>query len=164
MSHISAVTMTGKAAIKKTIGEFWGAKTILSFFSAPMLLVYEGNEMLFKMVIILFCIDLVLWTTVAFKKRYWNSKDFFSWATKMLVYGIFMFISVSLDKAIWYENFFTWIIFVYIIGTDSISILENLHKLGYKTPVFLIKRLKNYEDLIEDEVLQSKEPGSWKEK
>lgn len=57
------------------------------------------------------------------------------------MYGVFLWVAVSLDKAVGGGNYFSWAMMFYIVATDSISIIENLDALGYETPDFIRKYL-----------------------
>jgi phage-related holin len=72
------------------------------------------------------------------------------WCTKLLVYGIFMTIAVTIWQTlhIW-NSLLSWI-FWFILVTDSISIIENLEKMGYNTPFILKKYLKDYQETLKN--------------
>lgn len=75
------------------------------------------------------------------KRREFQSGKFFKGATKLLVYGVFLWVAVSLDKAVGHGAAFSWAMMFYIIVTDSVSIIENLDALGYQTPNWIRKYL-----------------------
>lgn len=77
----------------------------------------------------------------ALKRREFQSGKFFKGATKLLVYGVFLWVAVSLDKAVGNGNYFSWAMMFYIVVTDSISIIENLDALGYETPDWIRRYL-----------------------
>jgi toxin secretion/phage lysis holin len=101
----------------------------------------DGNDKIIAAVFILYLVDLVTGTLKAMKRRELQSGKFFTGATKLLVYGIFLLIAGSIDQAIGAGNVARWVMFVFIITTDGLSILENLEALGVNTPIFLKKYL-----------------------
>ena len=103
------------------------------------------------MIFILYFIDLSTWVFKAIKKKNFQSAKFFIWASKILIYGIFALIWVSLDQALHTWSLFLWTVFAFIVLTDAISILENLTELGYKTPVFIVRFLEAYRNKMEED-------------
>ncbi len=85
----------------------------------------------------LYAIDFATGAAKALKRREFQSGKFFKGATKLLVYGIFLWVAVSIDTAIGKGNVFSWAMMFYIVVTDSVSIIENLDALGYQTPSWI---------------------------
>lgn len=98
----------------------------------------------------LYLIDLVTGALKALKHEEFQSGKFFKGATKLLVYGIFLWIAASIDKAIDHGNAFAWAMMFYIIVTDSVSIIENLDALGYETPNWIRKYLLDAKKKMND--------------
>ena len=136
MSHLEQV-VTGTWIIVKTT------------FTTNILII-DWNETIIWLIIIIYGIDFITWTWSALYQKIFESRKFFMWATKLLIYGIFMVIWVSLWEVLHLWNFFLSWIFAFILITDSSSILENLEKLGYHTPLFLRKYLKEAQKNLSD--------------
>lgn len=142
MSHAEQVVTTTAAIITKTFSINLIPKAVTSFFTVLLWIVTEGNETIIGLIFLLYFIDLITGVAAAIFRRDFQSRKFFMGATKLLVYGAFAAIGVSLWQVLHLGNFFLAWIFAFIIITDSSSILENLEKLWYNTPIFLSKYLK----------------------
>lgn len=110
----------------------------------------EWYEVHLFLMIILYFLDFMLWFILALKLREFNWQKFFRWASKILIYWIFLTIWLSVDTTLHTWTMFIWIMFAFIVVSDSISILRKLHLLGYKTPVFVEKYLISYMKKLED--------------
>lgn len=142
MSHIELVVTGTWAIITKTFATNLIPKAVTSFFTVFYGLIVTGNETIIGAIFLLYFIDLFTWVSAALYNREWESRKFFMWCTKLLIYWIFAAIWVSLWEALYLWNFFLSGIFAFIVITDSSSILENLEKLWYHTPIFISKYLK----------------------
>lgn len=103
----------------------------------------------------LYCIDFITWFIVAMKNRNVSSFRFLKGALKLAVYLVLIFIAIMADNLISFApNVFLPFMYAFIIGTDSISILENLSKLWFNVPIKFVKYLEVYmhkqEKKIED--------------
>lgn len=152
MSHVEVVKETAFHVTEIVFTDNVVIKSIVSFFATIYSLIASGNETIIGMVILLYSIDLVLWVWKALHNKKFESRKFFMGATKLLVYGIFMVVAVSLGESLALGNLFLSWIFAFIIVTDSSSILENLEELWYKTPMALRKYLKVVEKQLEDKL------------
>lgn len=153
MSHTEAVIAWTWAIIKNTFATNLISKWIASFFTVLYGIIVNWNETIVWLIFLLYFIDLLTWVASAIYKREFESRKFFMWCTKLLVYGIFASIWVALGQTLWLGNIFLSGIFSFILITDSISILENLDKLWYATPVFLKKYLKVAQENLEKKYL-----------
>jgi len=153
MSHVEAVMAWTGAIIKTTFATNIIPKVITSFFTVLYWIIVNWNETIVWLIFLLYWIDLLTWVASALYRREFESRKFFMWCTKLLVYGIFASIWVALWQTLWMWNVFLSGIFSFILITDSISILENLDKLWYATPVFLNRYLRVAKENLERKYL-----------
>ena len=151
MAHMETTWTAINSCIKNTFLDWFIFKAIAWTFWWIIWLITDWHEILILMIFILYFIDLLTWVFKVVKKRSFKSAKFFIWASKILIYGIFALIWVSLDQSLHTWSLFLWTVFAFIVLTDAISILENLTELGYKTPVFLVSFLKVYKNKMEDD-------------
>lgn len=149
MSHIELVATWTWAVIAKTFATKVWIKSIAAFFLALSSLILNENEMIIWIIFLLYVIDLFLWVAWAIYNKDFSARKFFMWATKFLAYGVFMVIWVALWQALNMWNFFLSWIMAFCVITDSASILENLDKLGYNTPMFLKKYIISAKEELE---------------
>ena len=155
MSNIESVAIwTGTVVAKVFATNIW-LKSYTWLFAWMLWMIINGNEMLIFMIIILYMIDFVLWVISALYNRVFSSARFFMWATKLLVYWVFMVVWVSLWEALWLWNFFLSGIMAFCVITDSVSILENLEHLWFNTPMFLKKYLLAAQDNLEKKYMNN---------
>ena len=110
----------------------------------------QWNELLIMLMFILYSLDLVIWVFRALVFREFHLDKFFRWASKIIIYWVFLIIWISIDESLPVWQVFTSAIFAFILITDSLSILKNLNKLGYKTPIFIEKYLLHYKKKLDD--------------
>lgn len=150
----------------KTFGDFF----IYKFIFAGILWLLASwitiHWTLVDVFITLFILDLITWVIKASWFRIMNSRAFFKWCTKLLVYGLFIILweaidvtFINLSDEMFIESLFgitipshlflTWVL-SYIIYTDFVSILENIEALWFHQvrPIksFLTKKKKQYVD------------------
>jgi toxin secretion/phage lysis holin len=92
-------------------------------------------------VLLLFILDMILGTVAALKHKKFSWKRFFSGLIKLGMYTLFLLVCSIVD------SLFHWTVFSdlslgFVIGTEFLSILKNMSKLGSKFPSFLTKKLK----------------------
>lgn len=150
MSHIEQVATWTIAIIKNTFTINIIQKTIATFFTTLYWLIVHWNETIIWMILLIYFIDFFSWTISALIRKEFESRKFFMWCTKLLIYWIFMVIWVSIWEVLNLWNFFLSGVFAFILITDSSSILENLEKLWYTTPIFLTKYLKKAKENLSD--------------
>lgn len=92
-------------------------------------MVSTGNEQLLVVVAFIYIADMVCGVLRALKLKQFSSKQFIKGIFKAFVYAILIVIGVSLDKVLHTGSLITGMTFAFIIITDSISIIENLHLL-----------------------------------
>lgn len=161
MSHSEAVITWTWAIIKATFATNLIPKWIASFFTVLYGIIVNWNETIVWLIFLLYFIDLFTWVASAIYRREFESRKFFMGCTKLLVYGIFAAIGVALGQTLGLGNVFLSGIFSFILITDSISILENLDKLWYATPVFLKKYLKVAQENLEKKYLPNETDRRW---
>lgn len=109
-----------------------------------------------KAILALYFIDFLTWFVLALRDRTVSSFKFFRGALKLGVYMILLFIAKVFDNTFHLPDIFIGFMYAFIIGTDSISILENLSKLWFNVPIRLVKYLevfiekkeKDFEDML----------------
>lgn len=148
MSHIDwAITWTW-IIIQHTFLQNTLPKLIASFFSILLGLITNWNEFIIWCIFLIYFIDFFTGVWCALYNKEFQSRKFFMWCTKLLVYAIFMVIWVSVWQSLNLWNALLSWIFGFILITDSISILENLEKMWFTTPTWLKKYLKDYQDIL----------------
>lgn len=98
-------------------------------------------------VIALFLIDTFLGTWVVIRNKKFNWNRFFAGLIRLVLYAILLVICSLVDN-IFVSNIFTDLALGFVVGTEFLSILKNMSKLGSKFPRFLMKKLK---EMIETE-------------
>lgn len=149
-------TTTATWIILSTFNTHLKTKSITAIFVALFERIIEWNEILILLIFSLYFIDLLLWIIRALKRREFCLTKFFWWASKILIYWIFILIWVSLDEALHLWNLFIWSIFAFIIITDTLSILVSLDKLWYDTPIFIRNYLLQYKKTLDEKFKNSK--------
>jgi len=124
-----------------------GIWTIFTLFFTTLI---GWNELAIFIIFLWYFIDFTLWLVIAFKEIEFELSKFFKWASKILIYWIFLVIWLSLDTTLHTWSFFMSTMFAFITISDSISILRKIHKLWYSTPVFIEKYLLSYKKNLED--------------
>ncbi len=117
-------------------------KLFMSWCVGVFFMFYAEHGNLINIVLIVYFLDLFLGTFNALRRGNFQGKKFFKGATKLLVYMVFLFISMSLDVVLHTGAIIVSMMFAFIVLTDASSILSNLELLGYKTPIFLKKYIK----------------------
>jgi len=102
---------------------------------------YEAVYIIFTLLII----DNITGIWYAWKTKNINSRDFSRSPQKILIYFIMLIVSRMVDKTLPITAASS-IMDAFIVCTEAISILENISKLGYPVPTFLVTRLKNFYD------------------
>ena len=148
MAHIDGVVTWTWTVIQHTFFQNWLVKLTTSFFTILLWLITNWNEFIIWSIFLIYFIDLFTWVWCAIYNRNFQSRKFFMWCTKLLVYWIFMVIGVTVWQTLHIWNALLSSIFWFILVTDSISIIENLEKLWYNTPFVLKKYLKDYQNIL----------------
>ena len=151
MAHIETTWAAVCSCVKHTFLDNIWFKVIAWTFWWVIWLITDWHEILILMIFFLYFIDLLTWIFKTIKRKNFQSAKFFIGASKILIYGIFALIWVSLDQALHTWSLFLWTVFAFIVLTDAISILENLTELGYKTPVFIVRFLEAYRNKMEED-------------
>lgn len=145
--------------IAKTVYSYWlaikeHAVCKFIFWLIPWLIstICWWHQQLINIMLALFFFDLITWLAYAIKSRMFSSNKFIKWAFKLATYWIILIIWLWLDLVFHTWEFMIWIMFSFIILTDSISIVENLHKLWFNTPYFLIKYMEAAQEKLSDKV------------
>lgn len=148
MAHLSWALTETTTIVQHTFFQDTLYKLIASFFSILFWLIFDWNEFIIWAIFLIYSIDLFTGVACAVIKKNFQSREFFKWLTKLLTYWIFMVIAVSVGKALFIWNSLLSWVFGFILITDSISILENLEKMGYNTPYWLKYFLKDYQEKL----------------
>jgi phage-related holin len=146
MAHLDSVIIWTWALIKSTFSWNLFTKFSISFITMLIWFITEWNWFIIWCIFMIYLIDLFTWVWKALYLWEFESRKFFMWCTKLLIYWIFMVISVSVWQVLFIWNSLLSWVFWFILITDSISILENLELLWYNTPTWLKKYLKVYND------------------
>ena len=136
-----------KTIFLKTIADF-DCKIILSSFAVFFAWVFNGKFEAAYIIFTLFLIDNFTGIWYAWRTKNINSRDFSRSPQKLLVYSIMLIVSRLVDKTL-PVCAASSIMDTFIVCTEAVSILENLYKLGYPVPTFLVTRLKNFYDTKE---------------
>ena len=120
-------------------------KIIVSTLTVFLNWVFNGKFEAAYIIFTLFFIDNVTGLWYAWRIKNINSRDFSRSPQKLLCYFIMLIVSRMVDKTMPIQ-FASSIMDTFIVCTEAVSILENIHKLGYPVPTFLVIRLKNYYD------------------
>jgi toxin secretion/phage lysis holin len=155
---------------------FWIVNTVLfqNFFSKFLVAVslwigeylvgdiFFPNQKLFLLMFLLYIINFSTWVLKAILSKNFSSARFFRGAIKLGVYCTLVLIWHSIDQIIvevvgvW--NLITSAMFWFILTTESSSILENFHDLGFNTPVYFQKFLKSYSTKLWREKISKIDP------
>lgn len=129
MGHIMGTTNNIFNYLSVTISQNWVYKLTLGAFFSLLDLAVHTHWALISAFFVCFFIDLITGMFKAFYFNIFSSRAFFKWASKLLVYGIFIAVFESIDIATWIDIFLP-LILGFIIYTDAVSILENLEQVG----------------------------------
>lgn len=114
--------------------------------------IFNWHQELVWMVICLYSIDFIVWVCHALHQWEFNLTKLMKGAIKLLVYLALLSVAVSIDKVLHTWEVLIWMMFSFIILTDSISIIDKLNKLWFDVPIFLIKYLWLAKDKLECKV------------
>lgn len=152
MAHIEQGITWVAPTLKDTFTENVLHKFIWWWIIWTLNTIFDGNEVLITWIIFLYLLDLVLWISKSIKVWDFESSKAFKWATKILIYFIFLYMAVILDEWLHTGNFLLSTMFSFIVLSETTSILENLEVLWYKTPMFLKKHLRIHREKIDEEL------------
>lgn len=133
-----------KTVLLKIVSDF-DFKIILSSFAVFFTWVFNGKFEAAYIIFTLFIIDNFTGLWYAWRTKNINSRDFSRSPQKLLVYCIMLIVSRLVDKTLPVCAAST-VMDTFIVCTEAVSILENLYKLGYPVPTYLVTRLKNFYD------------------
>lgn len=150
--HVEWMTAILKTYIVQIFTDNIVIKFILGSFTGVLWAMYTNNEIMIKLIFVLYIADFILWFLNALQKREVSSAKLFKWGFKFIVYWLLLLVSYSVDKAFYSGNMFTNLMIAFIICTDWISILENLKLLWYEPPLFFMKYLKALKKGIEKKI------------
>lgn len=141
--EIGAVFASTKTLVASVISDNFVIKAFVgSFAYATSLVVGTGNQEIIKILLAVYAIDAVCGVARAVRARQFSSNRLIRGAFKLAVYFTLVFLGAALDRALHTGQVITHLMFAYIIVTDSISILENLHLMGFNVPDGLVKFLR----------------------
>lgn len=104
---------------------------------------FNGEYQILGAVYTLILIDTVTGVIIASKNKEVSSRGFFRSPTKCLVYFTMLMVSRLVDKSLPLKVA-SPIMDAFLVTTEAVSILENLSKLGYPVPTFLVNKLKTF--------------------
>jgi len=104
---------------------------------------FDGGTHILAVVYTLILIDTVTGIIIAAKNKEISSKGFFRSPKKCLVYFTMLIVSRLVDKSLPLK-IASPIMDAFLVTTEAVSILENLSKLGYPVPTFLVNKLKTF--------------------
>lgn len=118
---------------KAVMGVWWKNKIYWAIFWT-LGLIFDWNEIIIFLLLLLFFIDLLtgLWKYAKLKQI--SSKGFSKWLGKLASYGIFIIIGVTFDEILGTWQFWLYTMFFFTGATETISIFENLEAVGIDTP------------------------------
>ncbi len=148
--HIEGIMQATKDYVSHTIFDTFLIKFLWGTLASIATWIYTANSEVIKFVILLYLIDFFLWVILSVRRREFESAKFFKWAIKLAVYWALLCVAKGIDLV-----FPTWdavlkIMFAFIIITDSASIIENLHLLGFEVPYFFVRYLWIAKDRLDD--------------
>lgn len=117
-------------------------KFLAGALAAGWTAVYGQYSEIIGLIVLAYVADFVLGFAVAAKRRRVGSWQLFKGGTKLGVYGILIAIGFGVDRILgFHDGLFITFMFASIFLRDSVSIVENLHALGYEVPHFVVKYL-----------------------
>ena len=149
--EISSVIATFKAVLTQNIF----AKILVAIAAYILGDIFVPHQKLFLVMFLVYSMDFAtgIWKAMAAKS--FSSARFFRGALKLGVYCGLVTVAHSLDVGLLTGTVFTTLMFAFIITTESSSILENLHDLGFNTPAPFQRFLKSYsQKLWRDKLVQ----------
>lgn len=105
--------------------------------------VFKGDVEIVIVIYTLIFFDTFTGVWIALNNHSVSSRGFFRSPVKCMVYFMMIIISRLVDKTL-PITIASPVMDAFLVTTEAVSILENLSKLGFPVPTFLIKRLKTF--------------------
>lgn len=120
-------------------------KSIFAFFLLGFSWVFDGGKEILYTIYLLILLDTILGCWLALRKNEINSRGFYTVTIKCFIYFIMIVVSRLVDKHLPIQMAAP-IMDSFLVGTEAISILENIGALGFAVPTALLKKLKNFNE------------------
>ena len=137
-SHLDADLFSEKLS---HVFDFFHFKIILSLFIAYVSCLFNNQYNVLIGLFILIALDTLTGVWCAIRTKEVSSRGFYRATVKCLVYFIMLLVARIVDKSVPLP-FASIIMDSFLVITESISILENIGKLGFMVPQVLISKLK----------------------
>lgn len=157
--EFSSLVATLKAVLTQNIL----AKVLVAIGAYTMGDIFIPHQKLFLVMFLVYILDFATGIWKAMAARSFSSARFFRGAIKLGVYCGLVVTAHAIDVAMLTGTVFTTLMFAFIITTESSSILENLHDLGFNTPAPLQRFLKSYSQKLWREKIAKIDPEIAKE-
>jgi toxin secretion/phage lysis holin len=115
-----------------------------SFAAAAYL--FGGIDQMLTAVFIFMIIDYATGMLASFSEKKWSSKTGFKGVAKKAGMMSFIIVATQIDMITGQGDIARNACLLFIVGTEGISILENLTRLGIPIPSFIKKRLEGFVD------------------
>ncbi len=143
MEQKSYLDISGIKNIFIHIGDNYHYKLLVSAILFSFNWVFDGKYEVFGVVYGLMLLDTFTGVWWALKNKQVSSRAFSGWIPKFFAFSIMLVVGRLVDKT-YQVAWVSAIIDGFIATTEAISILENISKLGYPVPLFLVKKLKAF--------------------
>lgn len=141
-SHYGATWDGLTHTIYKLLDHFY-LKVFFSYLALFLSWMFNGKTEIIYIILILFIIDAISGTFAALKNKEFSSRGIFRTPIKFLVYFSMLGVSRLADRVL-PVPILSPVMDTFLVITESVSILENVYKLGFPVPLFLVKKLKAY--------------------
>jgi toxin secretion/phage lysis holin len=115
-------------------------KACLSVCALGFNWLFETRRQAVMVVALLLLLDTITGAMKAYHEHELSSGGFFRCATKCTVYFILMATASLVDKAM-PISFASSVMVTFLAATEALSVMENLARLGFPVPSFLVNRL-----------------------
>lgn len=137
VSHIEAI-------IRKIVFLF-PAKSVSTAVMSFLCWSFDCNFIIIGTLFIMIIMDAITGVSVAVKNKETSSRGFFRTGVKLGVYFTLILVSRMVDKHVAIP-FASVIMDSFLVLTESLSILENIGKLGFPVPTIILSKLKEFKD------------------
>lgn len=146
---------TGFSYAWTTLADNFLIKFFIGILLAVLTKVYGQYTELINMMLILFVIDFMLGLFRSIINKRTSSQRAFVGGLKFLGYCILLYVGHAMDLAIHMEGVFTAFFLGFILLRDSISIIENLHLLGFNVPIQVVQYLHIAQTRLQEKLMTS---------
>lgn len=139
------ITLEGLRNVVLKLADHLGIKIFVAYIFLALSWTFDGKVEVIFALLTLFIIDAITGTLVALKQKSFSSRGVFRTPVKFFVYFLMLIVSRMADKAL-PVPVLSPVMDSFLVITESVSILENIYKLGFPVPLFLVTKLKAYYD------------------